>query len=504
MTHDYPFDASTLVGSPPFFYASKERLIQLPAYFAIEDLNETEKEFVASVITACAESPQRTCDHEAVMFSLADKNLPNSKALIQKRILELRSYGLLDGVDVKRDGKRTAKVYVVCSPRTSSNHKVQYLDHRAQRANLFKVKTDIVRDENVFTLLSELNPNKIKHDAYFTGLFDSAMRSNVKDPRQSITTKLRFMDDYITIKSDVLSTRDLMLLSDQRYVRAVLSLAAQMVEQDMRMFPEDWSTGKRTISQKFIFDIADICQILSKTPTGSSRESARTALERIHATKFEISCTPSSGAYNRLNAQLGLFGDNAWFTFFTEFEIANHQSSLIDSELYRKPRFYQVQFHSYIIECLKNTEVRRSLASYSRPAVYNQGEPPAESEEIPREVTLFTSHPDILRYPSGIIQSFYNYCRLVPSLIRKLKLESHTVSLLELHHSKFSMFRNYRTFVREFDKAMSPFLEQRNGVIAQYDFLGTHVTRFDAKSGNEIKLVIVPQDKKSHITKAVG
>ena len=215
-----------------------------------------------------------------------------------------------------------------------------------------------------------------------------------------------------------------MLLSDQRIIKAMLSIAAQMIETNLKRYADDY-----VIKNQFLIDVADMCRIMGKEPVGSSRDSVRDAILRISSTQFFVQAKPN-GKFAR---EVLDGSDEHYFPFFKDLKVSNVKSSSFDEAStsdVRKDRFYLVEFNNNTFEALTNENERK----------------------------LYAANPKILEAKSGIIQSLYNVCKI---FIGTTNNDRGGVAWMknfkDFHREHFPSYASYEHFYRDFHRHINPY-----------------------------------------------
>lgn len=413
-----------LQGTPPFFYAHNDRMVALTAY-RYDQMTEGEAQFLRDVITACCGQPDNYIDYSRLALRLIGAKKPHSKPLVEKRIRQLKARNLLTAEVVKRPGKRSVTLYRIAEP-SQHQKEAAYEDHRYARKELEGLKNQLQAHPNLNTLSQEVNPQTVRTEGFIAGYMDRVLRPSNRDPRKSIEALINYKNEPVKVTSFARSDGSLMTLSDQRHLRAIISIAAQMIETDLFQHQLN-AKGQPELINEFGFDIADVCHMLGRSPCGSARDSARAAIDRIHTTNWRIEAAPNGKFATEVMDGL----DVRDFQVFTEF-------GWISGELgneYRKPRFYRISFNRLTFEALKSPETRRRI---------------------------FVANPKICSSRSGIIQSLYNFARMYigapgKNAARAQKAERVIDMRFNDFQARFFPMYAHSNFYRDFHRHLAPF-----------------------------------------------
>lgn len=423
-------------GKPPFFRAPPIRLKQLSAFLSIDAVQKKPEigKFIELLITTASTEPGCVIDSLQLAEQLEDNGEKSSKQVIEKRVRQLKALGLLRKISCKRTrtddtGTQIAlghvcALYDVNAPiQQQSDDPVFVEDHRHRRLELEQKKREIASDEKVLSL-HQLRTNYVKSEGLFAGYTDRVLRTNQSDPRQSITAKFVYKQtDIVTITSDTETRGSLMTLQDLAVVRAFITTADQIINQDIFGYADPHDPTRPT--NLFIIDIVDICTLLKKKGVGSSRDTVRKAIERIAASSFTITCDPNAEFSQSILD--GKYQEK--LSFFSRFgAYAENNYAKI-----RKPRFYQISFNSLTWSAIVSKKEHRRI---------------------------FTTNPRVCHVRSGLIQSLWNICRMykLPYFQGSSEGQSNTASRdwpLSLFESFF--FPNYGPFLKDLKAHLEPF-----------------------------------------------
>jgi len=420
-------------GKPPFFRASPIRLKQLAAFLSIDTIKAKPEieQFIEILITSAANELGCVIDSEQLATQLAEAKLPHSKPIIEKRIRQLKTMGLFNKIQCKRqrpaeDGEmqtvgHVCALYEVGPPiQTRPEQTVFEEDHRSKRSALEDKKREIAANDQ-FNSLDELRINHVRTEGFFAGYTDRVLRTNQSDRRQSISARFTYKQvDIVSITSDSRTRGSLMTLQDLAVVRAFISTADQIITQDIFGYADPRNPGRTT--NQFIIDIVDICTLLQKKGVGSSRDSVRKAIDRINASTFTLTCDPN-GPFSRELLGGRYLQDVPFFKEFGAY--AENNSAKV-----RKPRFYQIAFNDLTWAAMESKKDERRI---------------------------FVANPDLCRVRSGLIQSLWNIARMYKLPFFQGGDDRATRDWpLDLFESFF--FPNYGPFLKDLKSHLEPFV----------------------------------------------
>jgi len=321
-------------------------------------VSEPIKKFVHewAVLASRSESLIRRKDFVA---HLENKELPNSPALVSKRIGELEKIGC-----VTRRKFRTTQGGAASQLTLKSLHNL--FDHYARpdaqqiipshgvkiTNKQLELQIDHLSQSGNYLYLREESSARL--ESLFC-ILDASMRLSGRDKRKNFSCRYHFnKNDYVTIEAATLTRTggEIAQLSDQRAMRALNGVVLNQIEK--KYGPAGTFDPKqiKIEDEYFVFDIYELCRRMGMAAKPAYLDLARKMVDRLRDTEYLVDATNSE--YFRSNYAMG--ADQARYRYIVESFAKMDTYPTPDGErALPSERYYVVKFHSAILMHLVTT-----------------------------------------------------------------------------------------------------------------------------------------------------
>lgn len=280
----------------------------------------------------------------------------------------------------------------------ANNDNENFYNKRKKRlsANIIQEQKNILSKSGGMMIGSNnLQDLILYQEQMFNGIVDTCMRVSRSDKRKSIKTIYYIKNEPIEITSSCSTEEnmELLMLSDQRAMRSIISLCKKEVEFMKKKLKDQHGSGyhPRLIPNIFHILIDDVCDLMEITKTKTNIASVVDMLTRLSDTQFKIDASQSSW-----------FKDN----FSMMFDV-DENGEKIQSNIYR------IRLLTNFESAIQNDTINKTIGEEINPRFFTFSLENRLFYSLISEgsTNIFLSHKELSSEKSGIIQRFYNWSR---------------------------------------------------------------------------------------------
>ena len=211
-------------------------------------LTKTERAYYHSVFHACISSADQMIDEQTLVDILKTKDLAHSRTTILRKMKKLAGIGIVELSTYEQVGKKGQNMYTLTDP--TGWDKTGMTGRKAVSSRLSQKALLKALESGNHQYIEELDSSKTVTETWYTGILDRCMRYSIYEKIEDnvIKTRIPFRKAEIFVKTTTQTGGgEISILSDQRIIRAINSIAAQIIEQRL--------DDQR---QRSIFDIIDL------------------------------------------------------------------------------------------------------------------------------------------------------------------------------------------------------------------------------------------------------
>lgn len=376
-----------------------------------------------------------------------------SAPIISKHLAQLKAYGIVDFETHNQPKRKKVNHYTIndFSPLSSIPAKVKTVKEKNSKkrtnSSIIHAQREHFEKDKSSLLLSNPADIILFNEQLFNGILDTCMRVSSKDPRKTLEVNIQIGGHPLKITSacTAMDNKQLLLMTDQRAMRCILSYCKKKIEHQklhLKDIHQD-NFDVRMIPNMFNIDIHDLCKLMGMSCVNQSLDIVVGMMDRLSDTVFEVDAS-----------------ENPWFqdSFSTMFAESNNGDAI-------KSDSYKIRFLNNFESSKANDRIRdlfKEDLKNLRPRFYKFSleDRLFYSMIQTKSPNIFKSHEGLSSELSGTIHRLYNWARAFLSGRAKAGIENKWFTLDELHSALLpgrQRLDNFRSnFLRALQKKATP------------------------------------------------